>query len=53
MIIASGAGAFSPKKLNAPGLAEFEERGVHYFVKDKSHFHGHNLLIVGGGDSGA
>lgn len=51
VIIASGAGAFSPKKLDAPGLAEFEERGVHYFVKDKSHFQGHNLLIVGGGDS--
>ncbi len=51
VIIASGAGAFSPKKLVAPGLEEFEERGVHYFVKDKSHFQGHNLLIVGGGDS--
>ena len=51
IVIATGAGAFSPKKLVAPGLEEFEEKGVHYFVKDKAHFGGKRLLIVGGGDS--
>ncbi len=51
IVIATGAGAFSPKKLDAPGLETFEERGVHYFVKDKAHFSGHRLLVVGGGDS--
>ena len=51
IVIATGAGAFSPKKLVAPGLEEFEEKGVHYFVKDKTHFGGKRLLIVGGGDS--
>ena len=51
LIIATGAGAFSPTKLDTPGVAEFEEHGIHYFVKDKSQFAGKKLLIVGGGDS--
>lgn len=51
LIIATGAGAFSPKRLGTPGVEEFEDRGVHYFVKDKSRFAGKHLLIVGGGDS--
>jgi thioredoxin reductase (NADPH) len=51
VIIATGAGAFAPKKLGTPGVAEFEERGVHYFVRNKAQFAGKRLLIVGGGDS--
>lgn len=51
IIIAIGAGAFSPKRLNTPGVEEFESRGVHYFVRDKSIFENKRLLIVGGGDS--
>ncbi len=51
VIIATGAGAFSPKRLNAPGVEEFESAGVHYFVRNKSQFAGQRLLIVGGGDS--
>ena len=51
LIIATGAGAFSPTKLDAPGLEAFEGMGVHYFVKDKAQFAGKRLLIVGGGDS--
>jgi thioredoxin reductase len=51
VIICAGAGAFSPKRLDVPGMEEFEGRGVHYFVRDKSQFEGQNLLIVGGGDS--
>ena len=51
VIIATGAGAFAPKKLGTPGVAEFENRGVHYFVRDKGLFAGKRLLIVGGGDS--
>lgn len=51
VILAIGAGAFSPKKLAAPGLAEYEEKGVHYFVSNKSHFSDKSILIVGGGDS--
>ena len=51
VVIATGAGAFSPKKINVPGVTDFEESGVHYFVKDKAQFAGKRLLIVGGGDS--
>lgn len=51
IIIATGAGAFSPKKLDAGGLVEFDGRGVHYFVRNKAQFAGKNILIVGGGDS--
>jgi thioredoxin reductase (NADPH) len=51
LIICAGAGAFSPKRLDVPGMREFEGAGVHYFVRDKAQFAGKKLLIVGGGDS--
>jgi ferredoxin/flavodoxin---NADP+ reductase len=51
VLIAAGVGAFSPNRLEAKGAAQYEGKGVHYFVKDKSAFSGKNLLIVGGGDS--
>lgn len=50
-IICAGAGAFAPKRLNIPGVAELEGRGVHYFVQNKSQFQDQRILIVGGGDS--
>ncbi len=51
LIIATGAGAFSPKKLNIPGVSELEGKGIFYFVRNKARFAGKRLLIVGGGDS--
>lgn len=51
IVICAGVGAFSPNKLNAPGVSDFEDNGVHYFVKEKATFKDKNLLIVGGGDS--
>ena len=51
IILAVGAGAFAPKKLAAPGVEEFEDRGIHYFVGNKSQFAGQRILVVGGGDS--
>jgi len=51
VLVTAGVGAFAPNKLEAEGVAEFEGKGVFYFVKDKSFFKGKNLLIVGGGDS--
>ncbi len=51
IVLTAGIGAFKPKKLEVPGLAEFEGRGVYYFVNDKSVFKGRDILIVGGGDS--
>jgi ferredoxin/flavodoxin---NADP+ reductase len=51
VLVAAGVGAFSPNRLEAKGAADYEGKGVYYFVKDKSVFRGKNLLIVGGGDS--
>jgi ferredoxin/flavodoxin---NADP+ reductase len=51
VLISAGVGAFSPNKLDAPGVAQFEGKGVYYFVKEKVAFRGKHLLIVGGGDS--
>lgn len=51
VVITVGMGAFSPKTLDAPGIAEFEGRGVYYFVPQLNAFDGKRVLIVGGGDS--
>ena len=51
VIVAAGVGAFLPRKMDVPGLAQLEERGVHYFVSNKGSLAGKNLVIVGGGDS--
>jgi ferredoxin/flavodoxin---NADP+ reductase len=51
VLVAAGVGAFSPNRLEAKGAADYESKGVYYFVKDKSVFKDKRLLIVGGGDS--
>jgi len=51
VIITAGVGAFNPRKMVVPGIAELESKGVHYFVGDTSIFEGKRLVIVGGGDS--
>jgi thioredoxin reductase (NADPH) len=51
VLVAAGVGAFSPNRLEAKGAADYEGKGVYYFVKDKNVFKDKNLLIVGGGDS--
>jgi thioredoxin reductase len=51
VLIAAGIGAFAPNKLDRPGLAEFEGRGIHYFVENADLFRSKRLIIVGGGDS--
>ena len=51
VLIAAGVGAFSPNRLEAQGVADYEGKGVFYSVKDKNAFAGKRILIVGGGDS--
>lgn len=51
VVFAVGIGAFRPKTLPAPGVKEFEGRGVSYFVTDIGRYAGKRVLIVGGGDS--
>jgi len=51
VLIAAGVGAFAPNKLDAPGVARLEGKGVEYFVRSKAQFAGKRVLIIGGGDS--
>jgi thioredoxin reductase (NADPH) len=51
LVLALGAGACVPKKLDVEHNADFEDKSIFYSVKDKEQFHGKRLLIVGGGDS--
>ncbi len=53
LIIAAGIGAFAPRKLNVPGVAEFEGRGVAYSIKNLAYYKDKRVLIMGGGDSAA
>ncbi|MCO6485694.1 MAG: NAD(P)/FAD-dependent oxidoreductase [Saprospiraceae bacterium] len=49
--IAGGLGCFEPRKPPIGNIAEFEEKGVHYIVRDPQAFAGQRLVIAGGGDS--
>jgi thioredoxin reductase (NADPH) len=50
-IVCAGVGAFEPKRVDVPGIAELEGRGVHYFAKRVEDFRDRDVVIVGGGDS--
>ena len=51
VVIAAGVGSFQPRRLALSGVEDFEGRSVHYRVKTAADFHGHDLVICGGGDS--
>lgn len=51
IIIAAGAGAFTPTKIGALNEEKFIDSGVYYGVRDKSQFEQKRVAIVGGGDS--
>ncbi len=51
VIVTAGIGAFAPNRMDRPGVVEFEDRGVAYFVRDKRLLRDKHLLIVGGGDT--
>jgi len=51
VLITAGIGAFEPNRLDRPGVEEYADRGVYYFVKDKRPFRGKRILIIGGGDT--
>lgn len=50
LLITSGMGAFTPKKLPLP-IDSSCEKHIHYFVKNADHFQDKNVAIFGGGDS--
>lgn len=49
--IAGGLGTFEPRKPELENIAQYEEKGVEYFVKNPEDFRGKNIVIAGGGDS--
>ena len=51
VIIAAGLGSFQPRRLMVPEAERFEGNQIHYRVRSAAAFHGHDLLIAGGGDS--
>jgi thioredoxin reductase (NADPH) len=51
VVIAAGVGSFQPRRLALEGVDRFEGKSVHYRIKSAAAFHGHDLVICGGGDS--
>jgi thioredoxin reductase (NADPH) len=51
VIIAAGGGSFTPKRPPLPEIEAFEGTSVYYSVRRMEDFRGHDILIVGGGDS--
>ncbi|MDI3298205.1 MAG: NAD(P)/FAD-dependent oxidoreductase [Bacillota bacterium] len=51
VLICAGIGAFSPKRMDQPGVRELEGRGIEYTVRNKEAYRGKRVLVVGGGDS--
>lgn len=50
--IAGGLGSFEPRKPNhISNLAEYEEKGVSYLIKEPENLRGKKVVIAGGGDS--
>ena len=51
VVIAAGGGSFQPKRPPIPGIEAYEGKSVFYSVRRMEEFRGHDLVIVGGGDS--
>jgi thioredoxin reductase (NADPH) len=51
IVVAAGGGSFIPKKPPIAGIEEYEQKSVHYAVRNREQFRDKHLVIVGGGDS--
>jgi thioredoxin reductase (NADPH) len=51
VVIAAGGGSFTPKRPPLAGIEAYEGKSVFYSVRRMEEFRGHDVLIVGGGDS--
>ena len=51
VVIAAGGGSFQPKRPPVPGIEAYEGTSVFYAVRRMEDYRGHDLMIVGGGDS--
>ena len=51
VIVATGGGAFEPRKINKPGEVELRGKGLFYGMPDVDEAKGKKILVIGGGDS--
>lgn len=51
LLIATGIGTFTPRKLERAECAQWEGRGLTYVMQDPEQYRGKTVVIVGGGDS--
>ena len=51
IVIAAGLGAFQPRRLKAAGAADWEDKTIHYRIKDPERLDGKDIVILGRGDS--
>ncbi len=51
VILAAGLGAFQPRRLRARGAEIWENKTIHYRIRDPENLVGKNIIILGGGDS--
>ncbi len=49
--IAGGLGCFEPRKPPISNIAQFEDKGVEYMIKDPEVYRDKRIVIAGGGDS--
>ncbi len=49
--IAGGLGCFEPRKPPIGNIADFEDKGVEYIIKDPEFYRNKRIVIAGGGDS--
>ncbi|MDD7886868.1 NAD(P)/FAD-dependent oxidoreductase [Flavivirga sp. 57AJ16] len=49
--IAGGLGSFEPRKPLIEGIADYEDKGVEYIIKDPEFYRDKKVVISGGGDS--
>lgn len=51
VFIAGGVGSFQPRRLRLQGVDAFEDKNLHYKVRDPAKFDSKNIVVLGGGDS--
>lgn len=51
IFIAGGLGCFEPRKPPIANIADFEDHGIDYFVRDPEVYRNKKIVIAGGGDS--
>ena len=49
--IAGGLGSFEPRKPPIPNIADFEDKGVSYIIRNPEIYRDKKVIIAGGGDS--